>query len=228
MTSRDEILSKVRTSLGAKAIDTRRRAAADQRLETPPRHLVPQRARKDHAGLVAQFIEFLTMQFTVPIVVATAADVPGAVAQYLRSANLPLSLRMGSDASLTALPWSREPGLSVLQGPADPADTAGLSMALAAVSETGTLVLASGAHNPVTLAFVPETHLVVVDEATIFGCYEDAIERVRAIFGKSGMPRTLNLVSGASRTADIGGKIVIGAHGPRRLAVIIVKTWGST
>jgi L-lactate dehydrogenase complex protein LldG len=36
------------------------------------------------------------------------------------------------------------------------------------------------------------------------------------------MPRTLNLVSGPSRTADIGGRIVIGAHGPRRLMVVIV------
>ncbi len=36
------------------------------------------------------------------------------------------------------------------------------------------------------------------------------------------MPRTLNLVTGASRTGDIGGRIVMGAHGPRRLAVFLL------
>jgi L-lactate utilization protein LutC len=38
------------------------------------------------------------------------------------------------------------------------------------------------------------------------------------------MPRTLNFISGPSRTADIGGKLVVGAHGPQRLCVIIVKS----
>ena len=36
------------------------------------------------------------------------------------------------------------------------------------------------------------------------------------------MPRTLNLVTGASRTGDIGGRIVMGAHGPRRVAVFLL------
>jgi L-lactate dehydrogenase complex protein LldG len=36
------------------------------------------------------------------------------------------------------------------------------------------------------------------------------------------MPRSLNLISGPSRTGDIGGRIVLGAHGPRRLCIVIV------
>jgi L-lactate dehydrogenase complex protein LldG len=32
----------------------------------------------------------------------------------------------------------------------------------------------------------------------------------------------LNFITGASRTGDIGGRIVMGAHGPRRLAVVLV------
>ena len=39
---------------------------------------------------------------------------------------------------------------------------------------------------------------------------------------RGAMPRTVNLISGPSRTADIGGQLVMGAHGPRRLCVILV------
>jgi L-lactate dehydrogenase complex protein LldG len=98
-----------------------------------------------------------------------------------------------------------------------------LSHAAAAVAETGTLVLASGADNPVTITFLPETSIVVVGEEDLVGGYEGAWEKIRARFGKRAMPRTVNFVSGPSRTADIGGQLVMGAHGPRRLCVVLVR-----
>ena len=96
-----------------------------------------------------------------------------------------------------------------------------MSRAVAGVAETGTLALASGADNPVTLGFLPDTHIVVLRADTIVGSYEAACALVRAA-ADGAMPRTLNLVTGASRTGDIGGKIVMGAHGPRRLAVVLL------
>ena len=72
-----------------------------------------------------------------------------------------------------------------------------------------------------TLAFLPDTHLVVLQAAAIVAHYEDALVLVKAEKGGP-MPRTLNLVTGASRTGDIGGKIVVGAHGPRRLAIFLL------
>jgi L-lactate dehydrogenase complex protein LldG len=95
---------------------------------------------------------------------------------------------------------------------------------VAGVAETGTLVLASGPDNPVTLTFVPDTHVVVVEAQTIVGSYEEAVMRLLRELGQ--LPRTLNLVSAPSRTGDIGGKIVMGAHGPRRLAVVLVGQSG--
>ena len=74
-----------------------------------------------------------------------------------------------------------------------------------------------------TLNFLPETHIVVVEEEDIVGPYEDALAKIGARFGKGQMPRTVNMISGPSRSADIGGRLVIGAHGPRRLCVVIVK-----
>jgi L-lactate dehydrogenase complex protein LldG len=68
---------------------------------------------------------------------------------------------------------------------------------------------------------VPDTHVVVGRASTIVGAYEQACALVAAE-GTVRLPRTLNLISGPSRTGDIGGRIVMGAHGPRRLAVILV------
>jgi len=122
------------------------------------------------------------------------------------SRGLALRVRTGSDPLFAALPWTKAPA----------------PRALAGVAETGTLVLASGPHNPTTLALLPETHLVVVRRAAIVGSYEDAVALVAGELGSARLPHTLNLISGASRTGDIGGRIVMGAHGPRRLAVILL------
>jgi L-lactate dehydrogenase complex protein LldG len=111
-------------------------------------------------------------------------------------------------------------GLSIARGPASANDEITLSRALAAVAETGTLLLASSADNPTTLAFLPETHLVVLGRATILGSFEEATALLRQTYGAS-LPRTVNFISGASRTGDIGGRIVHGAHGPRHLFVFI-------
>jgi L-lactate dehydrogenase complex protein LldG len=62
----------------------------------------------------------------------------------------------------------------------------------------------------------------VVDAADIEGDLEAALERVRARFGKGNMPRTVNLISGPSRSGDIEQKIILGAHGPRALHLVVV------
>ena len=153
---------------------------------------------------------------------AKRADVPSVVARYLRETNQPSRLKMGSDPRLVALDWSREPTLTRRTGRAEPGDEVGLSYAAAGVAETGTLVLASGAENPVTVTFLPEAHVVLVDRAGIVPGYEDALRHVGQRAGEGSLPRTVNFVSGASRTGDIGGRIVMGAHGSRALAVVIV------
>ncbi|MGD9869106.1 MAG: lactate utilization protein C, partial [Hyphomicrobiales bacterium] len=106
-------------------------------------------------------------------------------------------------------------------GRAEDDDTASQSHAAAGASETGTLILTSGPDNPTTLNFLPETHMVVVRSQDILGSYEDVWNRLRETFGEGVMPRTVNMVSGPSRTADIEQTIVMGAHGPRRLLVLV-------
>jgi L-lactate dehydrogenase complex protein LldG len=91
-----------------------------------------------------------------------------------------------------------------------------------AAAETGTLLLVSGADNPTTLNFLPEAHTVLIAASDIVGSYEEAFDRLRAIHGEGYLPRTVNLISGPSRTADIEQTIVRGAHGPSRLHVLIL------
>jgi L-lactate dehydrogenase complex protein LldG len=219
--SRDAIVRKIRRALDADAADRDRAQAVAARLASPQAHLVPERARRTGAAMTALFEGFLLAQGTALIAVASRNEIPTAIAAYLRAHALPPSVRHGTDPYLMALPWGRAPELACAHGPAQANDTAGLSRALAGVAETGTLVLASGPDNPVTLAFVPETHIVVLDAGRIVGSYEEIAPLLADQLGPGAMPRTLNLVTGASRTGDIGGKIVKGAHGPRRLAVIL-------
>ena len=220
-TPRERILNKIRTSLSAKPGDGRA-ALADARIAVRARHLTPARALLAPAALRQQFTDYLTRGHASVIDVAALGGVPLAIAAYLRDHNHPARVRMGDDPRLASLPWDTAPGLERLTGRADPADEVSLSYAVAAAAETGTLVLASGPANPVTLNFLPETHLVLLDAATLVGPYEDAFDIVRKSLNAGVMPRTLNLISGPSRTSDIGGKTVMGAHGPRHLAVFVV------
>ncbi|MCL4766074.1 MAG: lactate utilization protein C [Hyphomicrobiaceae bacterium] len=224
MTSREAILSKIRAGLGAGRDDAARRAIAEERIAARARHLTPERVKdKSPDQLLKLFRGFLERESASVVEVDSKQDIPSAIAGYLRASNLPARIRVGGDARLTQLPWGSEPHLELLLGRAQPGDEVGLTHASAAVAETGTLVLVSGADNPVTLNFLPETHIVVVEEGDLVPAYEDAWEAIRARFGARAMPRTVNFISGPSRTGDIGGRLVMGAHGPQRMCVVIVR-----
>lgn len=221
--SRDQILGKVRAALAGGAPMAERKASVAARLEKPIRHPLPERVAKSPDEL-GKLFRVMLKACLADVVEADGKDaVPGAIAQYLRTQNLPHRIRHGEDAYLAGLPWASATGLERKQGRADAADEVSVSHATAGVAETGTLVMASGPDNPVTLSFLPETNIVVVEEKDIVGPYEDAFAKIAARFGKGQMPRTVNMISGPSRSADIGGRLVIGAHGPRRLCVVVVK-----
>ena len=153
--------------------------------------------------------------------VASPADVPAEIARYLREGNMPASLRMGADAKLAAMPWEAT-ALEITHGASDGHDLNAVSRAFAAVSETGTLALLSGADNPTTLNFLPDNHIVVVFADEVVGDYESVFARLRAAEGVGSAPRTLNFITGPSRSADIEQTLLFGAHGPRRLHIVLV------
>jgi L-lactate dehydrogenase complex protein LldG len=84
-------------------------------------------------------------------------------------------------------------------------------------------MLVSSAQTPTTLNFLPETHIVVVRGGQVVATYEDGWDRLRTIQTSQGLPRVVNFVTGPSRTADIEQHIELGAHGPRRLHIVLIE-----
>lgn len=221
MSDRDIVLSKIRRSLNADPGDVGRRAITIARLEGAPRGIIPARGQLPPEERVALFARMAEKVSTTVARVADHKDVPAAVADYLREHNLPATLRMGDDPALADLPWEATP-IEVSRGPSRGDDPVGMSRAVAGIAETGTLVLTSGPDNPTTINFLPETHVVMIDAGDIAGDSETIWDDLRERYGKGLMPRTVNMVTGPSRSADIEQKLLLGAHGPRRLHIVVV------
>jgi L-lactate dehydrogenase complex protein LldG len=222
MIARDLILSRIRQSLGADTPDTGRRAIVIARIEGTPRGVVPKRGQLLRPERVALFCEMAERVSATVVRVATYETVPEAVAGYLRDQNLAAKIRMGDDARLSVLPWKLAPHMIIRRGPSDGHDRVAVSHAMAGVAESGTLVLASGPDNPTTLNFLPEFHIVVLRGDDVLGDYETVWDMIRVLYGRGTMPRTVNFITGPSRSADIEQTLLLGAHGPRRLHILVV------
>ncbi len=220
VSAREAIVANIRRSLGVTGAEEPRRFEVETRLARTPAGVVPKRGQGDAETRATTFKAEAARAAASLAEVVTLADVPEEVAQFLREINASASLRMGADERLAAMPWSRTP-LEILRGPSDGHDLNALSVAFAAIAETGTVALVSGADNPTTLNFLPDNQIVVVRRDDIFADYESVFLRLRDAFGKGFAPRTVNFITGPSRSADIEQTLLLGAHGPRRLHIVI-------
>src|SRR5215213_440231 len=222
MTARSTLFASIRSSLGVSGDEPARRAAVAERIEKHPRGVIPARGQlppHERARLFAQMVE--AANGTVALL-PDPTNVPAAVADFLRAHNLPMQVRRGDDPRLAVLPWDTQRTLEISTGPSDGHQLVAVSHAFGGVAETGTLVMSSGPDNPTTLNFLPDTHIVVLNAKDIAGDYETVWQRVRDTYGVDALPRAINLITGPSRSADIGQILILGAHGPRRLHVLVV------
>jgi len=218
--SRDHILGGIRAGLGRGALDEAGSAALEARLKAHRRNLIPARAASlSHQDQIALFVSMAEEVSATVARVGSAEDVPGAVADYLTRQNLPARLVMAPDPRLEAIPWQNQPLLELRRGMAEDGDAAGITASFAAIAETGTLMLVSGPESPTRNNFLPDTHVVVLRADQVVGAYEDGWDRLRAA---GAMPRTVNFITGPSRTGDIEQRLVLGAHGPRRLHIVLI------
>lgn len=220
--ARQSVLNAIRGALDVKGDDAARKRTVQKRLDSHPANLVPKRAKAAGDARLKLFTDMLEGQSAKVSRAKSVNDIPEIVAAYLRENNLPAEFRTGSDEMLGQVPWEKAPTLTRHLGRGQGSDAVAMSLARTAAAETGTLFLTSGEENPTTLNFLPDTHIAVIRKKDILGSYEDAWNALRDVYGARTLPRTVNLVSGPSRTADIEQIIVMGAHGPRRLHVIIV------
>jgi L-lactate dehydrogenase complex protein LldG len=222
MSAREAMLARIRAKVAKEPEDVRRAVVA-QRIAQHPRNLIPARGIGDEAHRMRVFTEMMEAVGGSVEILDHMEDVPQAVADYLRNSNLPAHVRRGADPVLAKLPWHRGGALEVAEGRAQDSDRASVTRAFAGVAESGTIIQVSGPDNPTTLNFLPEVHIVVLEASAIFASYEEAWTKLRQAFGEGVMPRTVNMISGPSRTGDIEQTIVRPAHGPKNMHVIITR-----
>ncbi|NJL92741.1 MAG: LUD domain-containing protein [Anaerolineae bacterium] len=92
----------------------------------------------------------------------------------------------------------------------------------AALAATGSLLLTSGPGQPRSASLTAETHIALVQRAQIVPNLEAWIAAQRA----TGLPlreaANVVIISGPSRTADIAMELVLGAHGPAALSILVL------
>jgi L-lactate dehydrogenase complex protein LldG len=223
--TREAVLGAIRRGLRRGPLPEDQAAMLRERLAEHPRQLQPEISRGSRTVLLARFIANVEREFGTVALLGDLSDVPGAIAEYLASHNLPGSLVMAPHPELRGIPWSERPMLTIREGRADPSDAVGLQHGFAGIAETGTLMLPSGPDRPTTVNLLPDTAIVLLRASRIVGGYEDAWDRLRATRdGDDGrMPRNVMLVTGPSRSADIEQTLELGAHGPRRLHILLIE-----
>lgn len=212
--TRDDILGRLRRQLG-RTDATRAKAQARVEAVLAARQCGP-RAPAD--ALVERFIERARAMLSTVERCPTEAEVPAFCARWLAERSLPVDLVVAPP--FADLDWAGA-GLRVRVGAADGEDKVGVTGCFRAIAETGTLMLRSGADTPPVSSLLPETHVAVVPAAHIVADMEAAWADARRAWGE-GWPRAVNFVSGPSRTADIEQVIVLGAHGPFRVHLLVV------
>ena len=217
MSSREDILGRVRASLHRNAGNAAvareeivatlgsRRQGPKPNIDATPEALLERFRLKSEA------------QSSTVDIVAQESDAPAAIARYLAVMNLPKSAVAW--ASLVALDWAGA-GLKVEGRGARDADLVGITGCFCAVAETGTLMMCSSPDMPAAVSLLPETHIAIVRASRILPYMEDAWNLARKELGT--LPRAVNFISGPSRTGDIEQTIVLGAHGPYRVHLVIV------
>ena len=217
--ARDQILGGIRKALGGQ--ESPSRPDAEARLANPPRNLIPDRAQIGGEQKVDLFASQAVAAAASVTAVPSLDAVPGAVAAFLTGHNLPQRVKLSPDRFIADLPWDSQPTLETASGRAVDTDISSVTGAVAGIAETGTLMLTSDASRPTTLNLLPDNHIVVLPKDRIVGVYEDGWDLLRQ---SGALPRTVNFITGPSRTGDIEQTLQLGAHGPRRLHIILVDT----
>jgi L-lactate dehydrogenase complex protein LldG len=218
MSTREDILGRLRASLGRTA-DNAVSGRAGIEAYLAARKQGPQ---PDLQGdLLARFREKSKQLSSTVGEVAALSDVPLAIARYLADKRLPGQAVCWPE--FIGLDWHAAQ-LDVVARAVGGDDLVGITGCFCAIAETGTLMLCSGPTTPAALSLLPETHIAIVQATRIVGVMEDGWQLVR---GKSGAgpadwPRAINCISGPSRTGDIEQTIVLGAHGPYRVHILLV------
>ena len=212
--SRDDILGRIRRRLDRNAENA---AAGRTAIDTVLARRAQGPRPAPDADLVARFRDRSEALASTVEIVARLEAAPAAAVRYLAAHDLPRAAVAWPQ--LAGLDWAGA-GLRVEARSANGDDLVGITGVFCAVAETGTLVLLSGPETPAASSLLPETHIAVVPASRIVRGMEEAFDLVRAECGE--LPRAVNFISGPSRTGDIEQTLVLGAHGPYRVHIVLL------
>ena len=218
MNSRDSVLTRIGTALG-RANEGRILTLDDQpadvaeRLRHNHRHTLP-RVSDDLIPALIKSMESVLMSV---VRLQSLEDCVAAVDWYLESQGVDVSApgSVTVAPALAGMAWPK----GYASGAATGTEKVSVTPCVAAVAETGSIVTGSDAKTPATLNFLPETHIIIVYESQVVKHVDDVFPLIRAL---QSLPRAVNFVTGPSRTADIEQTLEIGAHGPRRMHVLLL------
>lgn len=217
MSARANILARIRSQQGRAGTEPGEDELSSVRADIARRTIGPQPGIARPADAIAQFVAECDRLGTSHALAGDLAQVPAEVARYLDSHALPKRVTLWHE--FAHLDW-RTAGIEIDDRPAQGNDGTGLTGCFCAIAETGTLLLLGGEATPKSTALLPETHICVASRARLLDTLEQAFALLRQERGE--LPRATWFISGPSRTADIEMTIVIGAHGPYRVHVILV------
>lgn len=214
--ARGLIMANIRRSLGRDPLPNGVQDELRVRISEPEQGIRP-RFEQD---LAERFIEKLEAVSGSVTRVNRMHEVPKTIQQYLDQYQIGTSMVMSGQQALSQIEWPES--WQIENRPARGEDRVSITGAFAGIAETGTLALLSGHADPTTLNFLPDDHIVIIQADQIVSHLEDLWWLLRR--QNQSMPRTVNLITGPSRTADVEQTIQLGAHGPRRLHVILVES----
>jgi L-lactate utilization protein LutC len=92
----------------------------------------------------------------------------------------------------------------------------GITRCVAAIADTGTLLLAFDQAHPRSTSLLPRTHLAIVGPGDLVPTLADALARL-----PNPAPSAVTCVTGPSRSADIEQILTLGVHGPAQVHVVL-------
>ncbi len=213
-------------ALGRRELSVEKKQELIERFKSRKPNLIPKRSERFGNSQIELFMEMARSVHASVDLVGDASEVPIAISDFLTNNNLTSDIVMAPDSNLDRYPWQNRPLLNIRRDKADDRDEVSVTSAAMGFSETGTLMLLSSRDRPSTLNFLPETHIVILRSEDIKGSYEEGWKLLQDQQDDScfQMPRTVNFITGPSRTGDIEQTMQLGAHGPRRLHIVVVKT----
>ena len=219
--SREAVMARVRKALGRTGSDADARAQADAYMAAHaqgPRPAMPE-------DLLERFLKRAGDMASTVERIGSADEIPSRVARYVEA--LQLHDRIASQRSTSGVCWPEfagldwaGAGLAIESRPTLGHDRLSVTGCFCAIAETGTLVFASGADTPTSSALLPDTHVAILRAGRVVSGMEEAFALVRKEHAT--MPRAVNMISGPSRTGDIEQTIVLGAHGPYRVHILVL------